>query len=330
METLNTPSAQQTIRQQATWRDELAQLLARPVGIEQPVSRQGSMLEVHFVPAPHADQQTIDLAVTIFFTHLPPPQPDEERADAIALHVFLRGLQQTDPQLRIAACEALGRLGHVAAKDALQHAAQEDNPHVRRAARQALTTLEAPRARRDELTGIHLTLWRQVRHLWQPLGTAITDQHGRVRFTNIPAGAGCRVQAPPQKQVLPGVFAARLFPTRERGELAAEDVSASEQTLPRSHWIALPDGNLLCTLYRNDREEIVVEFRSDAPQLQGGWVQLTIINKKTQEQALNEFVALEPDERGVLTARLVLSTSVDLQHEHEFHFVPLALLPEAE
>lgn len=328
METVNTLPA----RQQATWMDELSQLLTHPIDIdmEQGVSRQGAMLGVHLTPLPHADQQTVDLAVAVFFAHLPPPQPEEQQADAIAFQVFLRGLHHTDPQLRMAACEALGRLGNASAKEALQHTTQESNPYVRRAAIQALSALDLPRARKEELAGIRLTLWQQVHHLWKPLGTATTDRHGRARFTNLPAHSRCRVQAFARQQASSGVFAARLLPLAERGKLAAEDGEANEQTLPRSHWLELSDGNLLCTLYRNDQEEIVAEFRSDAPQLRNGWVHLTVLDKNTEEQILSEFVVLEPDERGVLIGKLMLSNLVDLQQEHEFHFSPLSSPPELE
>jgi hypothetical protein len=330
METVNTPSTLHSTRHQVAWLDELSQLLTRPVDMEHGVSRQGSMLGVHLTPLPRTDRQTVDLTVTVFFVHLSLPQPEEERADAVAFQVFLRGLHHEDPQLRIAACEALGQLGNTEAKEALQQAAQEENQYVRRAAARALNTLDRPHTRKEELAGVRLTLWQQVRHLWKPLGTATTDRQGRARFANIPAGSRCRVQTLPHEQAASGIFAARLLSVFKSGELAAESVEASEQTLPRSHCLALPDGNLLCTLYRNDREEIVVEFRSDAPRLRGGWVHVTAINTKTKEQALSEFVVLEPDERGVLTARLVLSNIVELQHEHEFHFAPLPLPPEAE
>lgn len=326
METVNT----RPVQHQSAWLRELAQLLARPVDTKQGVSRQGSRLGVHITPLPRADQQTLDLTVGVFFTYLSPPQLEEQQADAVALQVFLRGLHHTDLQLRIAACEALGRLGNALAKEALQQAAREDNPYVRRAATQALNSIDLPRAPREELAGIRLTLWRQVRHLWQPVGTATTDQQGRARFTNIPAGSRCRLQAMARERQPAGIFSAPLLSNHQSGELAAEDMAANAQTLPHSHWLTLPDGNLLLTLYRNDREEIVAEFRSDAPQLQGGWVHVSMTNKNTKEQILSRFVALHSEDQGVFTAQLVLSSLFDLQNEYEIEFFPISAPPDSD
>jgi hypothetical protein len=152
----------------------------------------------------------------------------------------------------------------------------------------------------------------------------MTDQHGRARFAKAPADALYRVQVLDHAQLRQNTFSARFSPALRSGELAAEDTAASFESLRHFQQIMLESGSLLCTMYRNDQEEVVVEFRSDASQLHGGWIHFWAINRETREEAVNEFVALEPDRHGVLTARLVLSNIRDSQQEHEFHFEPLS------
>jgi len=315
---------------QALWRTELAQLLAQPLSVERRSVRQGKALGLRVSPIQSVGRETVDLVISLFFPCLSLPNAEESNADEVALQVFLRGLQNADPRIRAAACEALGQLGDSAARDALLTAANEKDQYVRVAAARALTALDIPRGRKEDLGGVRLLLWRQVRHLWKPLGTATTDRHGRARFANIPADARCRLHGLPLDRQPHGGFAAHISPASDSGKLAAEDHEMSTQSLPHTQELAVEGGSLLCTLYRNDQEDIVVEFRSDAPQLQTGWVHFQAVNANTQETVVSEFVSLQPERRGVSTARLVLTTLMDLQQEHELRFEPLPALPTAQ
>jgi hypothetical protein len=281
------------------------------------------MLGLRISPVQIANQETTDLVISLFFPYLSPPKTEESSADEVALQVFLRGLQHTDHRLRVAACEALGQLGNLAARDALLATASEEDLYVRVAAARALSVLDAPRGRKEDLAGVRLLLWQQVRHLWKPLATVTTDQCGRARFRHTPVAALYRMQLLDPVQPRQNTFSVQLSPAFKSGELAAEDSEASSESFPYLQQTTLESGNLLCSMYRNDQEEVVVEFRSDALQLRDGWIHFWAINRETQQETVNAFVALEPDRHGVLTARLVLSNIMDFQQEHEFHFEPL-------
>jgi hypothetical protein len=56
--------------------------------------------------------------------------------------------------------------------------------------------------------------------------------------------------------------------------------------------LPLEDGTLSCALYRNPQGHVVLEFRSNASHLQGGWVYFTATSQETQAEPVREFVPL--------------------------------------
>ena len=183
-------------------------------------------------------------------------------ADKGARAAFLKGLQDPDYHIRIAACEALGQLGHPEARAALQRATQDEHHAVRAAATWALTALDTPRVLEEELTGLALVLVQQMQHLGPPLAREVTDRRGRVRFPHVPADAVCRVHllSKPQETGIAAASArpvwhlpAHELPSQEPQALAAKSAQDTPSSLPQTHEIALEDGSLLGTLYRDER-----------------------------------------------------------------------------
>ena len=80
---------------------------------------------------------------------------------------------------------------------------------------------------------------------------------------------------------------------------------------------SLEDGSVLCTFYQDSQGQIVVEFRSESPHLQGGRVHVRAVSQQTQEEIWDKPVPLEPDDRGILTGRLNLSDALDLRQGYD-------------
>jgi hypothetical protein len=94
-------------------------------------------------------------------------------------------------------------------------------------------------------------------------------------------------------------------------------------TLPLTHEMPLEDGSLLWTVYRNMQGQVVLEFRSDAPQLQQGWVHFTVMGQSRKDESLDEFIKLVPDTRGILTEKRILSDALRLDQEYEIECEPV-------
>ena len=118
--------------------------------------REGQSISVQMTPRQRQADTTVDLSVSIAPRLLPPSTPATMTADKGARAAFLKGLQHTDYHIRIAACEALGQLGHPEARAALQSATHDEHHAVRAAATWALTALDTPRVQEASLTGLRL------------------------------------------------------------------------------------------------------------------------------------------------------------------------------
>jgi hypothetical protein len=274
----------------------------------------------------------MDLSVSIFPRYLPPLADMASDVDQVALAAFLEGLQDADFHIRIAACEAIGHLGNPTARSALQAATRDAHDQVRAAAVQALSALDTPRRRAEDMAEMRLVLWRQAQHLETPCGCATTDRRGYARFFQIPADAVCRLQLHSVPQTQPTAAVAvlslrRLAASRVRGlaakELAGQNRQRAPSSLPQTQELPLQDGTLACALYRNPQGRVVLELRSDAPQLQGGWVYVTATGQGAQAEPVHEFVALEPDAHNILTGRYMLSEVLDLTQDYAIHCEPI-------
>src|SRR5712692_8114086 len=175
-------------------REELAQLFALPFIAGKSVTREGTLTRLVVTSHRRTDRTRVDLLVSLFLRNLPLPSEEDRDVDQAALDAFLEGLNDPDPNLRVGACEALGQLGHPAARSALEAAAQDADQSVCVAAEQALRVLTAPRVRRDALHGLHLRFWQPFRHLRVPLREEWTDGHGQAWFANLVANAVYRCQ----------------------------------------------------------------------------------------------------------------------------------------
>lgn len=98
--------------------------------------------------------------------------------------------------------------------------------------------------------------------------------------------------------------------------LAASD--SEEDFLSVSH----EDEELVCTLCRNEEGQIVIEFRSEAPNLQGGRVSLIVTDQGTGEVVCEKSLDLHPDARGVFTAHAALDDlfKVDLTQSYKIDY----------
>ncbi|MGE0825531.1 MAG: HEAT repeat domain-containing protein [Candidatus Binatia bacterium] len=307
--------------------EELEALLAHPLHTDKGITRTGKTVGLCITPCSSQDQ--IQLAVRFFPVRLAPAQGDDEsKADQVALGVFLDGLQATDLSTRLAACDALGQLGHPTVRPALEAILQDKNRVLRAAARKALSALDTPRVTLTDLSDIPVFLWQQVKHLWKPVGTMRTNRRGEARFANISSGVVYRLQLLKMQQNTPQpVLVLRAQrPTNEEllpETLAAESVEIDVTALPQSYRLTLADGSLVCTVLQNDEEQLIVEFRTESSQLQGGWIYCRITQRETHKEILNTLVELTPNARGILSGRLLLSEEVDLTQACDLHFEPL-------
>lgn len=306
-----------------SWHDELAALLAQPIVVRQGTYREGRMVGVQVSPRPRQESETLDLSVTIFPRWLSPPAADDVAADQVAFTVFLQELRDTAPRVRAAACEALGQLGDAAARAALYAASHDQDRAVRAAATQALVALDTPRVSVSDLPGVRLLLWQRVQHLWKPLTEQVTNQRGQARFANIPTEAVCRLQLRGMQLGGRLQLAAQFVSPLVGQRLAAKSGGTQRVPLPQSQTFLLADGSLLGMLYRNSRGQLMLEFRTDAPQLQRGWMEITANKPEMPTRSLHHFVPLEPDAHGVLTARVLLSEVLDLAQAYEITFEPV-------
>ena len=325
-DTLSTQETQKMLDPQS-WQTELETLLTQPLHAAKGITRTGKNLGVRITPLPSQDQP--QLAVSFFPVCLGSPQGDEEnQADQVALGIFLDGLQDADLHTRLAACEALGQLGNPTAHTALEAAVHDENPVIQIAARKALNALDTPRVKTADLSDIPLLLWQQVKHLWKPVGTTKTDHRGEARFANLSTGAVCRLQLLETQSSTqqPALVLSAQRPAEEEfipEALAAESVLIDINALPQSHRVAVEDGSLVCTMLQNDEEQLIIEFRTESPQLRDGWVHCRITHRETHQDVRSELIALTRNARGVLSGRLVLSEEFDLTQAYEFHFEPL-------
>lgn len=310
---------------QPDWRDDLSSLFAQPVEVEEGIYREGEFIGVRITPSRSQGQTTVDLLVSLFFLALPPLQSQETEAHNIVLQDCLADVRNADYHIRVAACRALGQLGDITASDALRHALQDKNRYVRAAAAQALTVLEKPRYQKEELAGVRLLLWQQVRHLWRPLTVVQTNHRGQARLLNTRVGAHYRLQLLAHTRQGRNTLTAQAAPMYDEEALAAEEAGIQPSLLPPPQQLALEDGILHCSFFRDDQEQLVLEFRSDAPQLRESWVHLRIVRQDTHEEVVNDFVQLEATPRGVVVGRFVFTEVFDLTQAHELFFEPLPL-----
>lgn len=323
----------------SSWKDELVQLLALPLFSLEATYREGATLGLRLSPQDFAEGQTVDLVVCLYLRYLSPPAAAEAETDPLAFPVFLQGLHDPDLHVRLTACEALGQLGNPAARPALEKALQDDDPLLRLAAEQALAVLAAPRVRAEDLGGLRLLIWRQVRHLWQPMGAATTNRKGEARFRRLPLDGVYRLQLLDSQLVAQGNLGQErsLSVAAERREdndctpeaMAASDRETSAPPLPQSRRLSLADGSLTCTLYHNDDGAPVLEFRSEAPSLQGGCIYFTVTRKDTGALVFEGVAPLQPDVRGILTSRILLTDHLSPTQAYEIHFAP-APVPRQE
>src|SRR5262245_21403174 len=300
------------------WQAEATELLKQPFVASHGMNREGRTLAVRIMPYQSMDDKLIDLSVTLLPLHLSPPAEDEREADRAALAVFLEGLKERNHHLRAASCQALGQLGDQSALAALEAACGDENRHVRAAASQALVILGAPRVRPAELVGLRLALWQQVRHLWSPLGTAVTDRHGQAWFARVPGEASCHLGLQAAKSVSVELAA-------QYGQALAAKSTRRHPPLPPPQSLAVGDGELLWTFYRDSQQQLVIEFRSSSLQLRDGWVHFRAIDSQNSEQVLSEFLKLEPDVQGILTGKFVLAGKLDLQRAYRIECEPFPI-----
>lgn len=312
------------------WREALARLLAQPFDYGDEVYREGEGIGLRLTPIPRPGQTTIDLSVSLFFLTLSRPTSQEREADRLVLQESLADVRAADYHLRVAACRALGQLGDPAARTALQHALQDDHRIVRAAATQALTTLAQPRYQKEDLVGVRLSLWRQVRHVWRPLAVGETNAHGQMRFVQVSAFATHRLHILPPAAQGRGHIAARTLINEEVEALAAAETDVLLPPLPPPHPLVLDDGgSVFCSFHRDSEEQVVVEFRSEVMRLHQSWMQVRVVRSDTHEQVLEEFVPLERDARGIVTGLLAFGDKLDPACSYEFTFEPLVLPPDA-
>jgi hypothetical protein len=144
----------------------------------------------------------------------------------------------------------------------LENALLDEDPLVRIAAERALAALEAPRILLEDFADLRLFVWRQVRHLWKPLGAATTNQRGEVCFTHLALDGAYRLQLLDSQWRTPdNVVEERslLLPATHRladepfpEAMAASDAEEDFPLVSQSQDVTLTDGSLLCTLYRDD------------------------------------------------------------------------------
>ena len=317
--------------------EELAQLFSEPFALADSFTKEGQTMGLRMIRQPQQSSGTTDLVVNLFPLTLPSPQADEAAADQVALDVFLKNIQDPQFTIRTAACEVLGQLGNPAARPSLEAALEDEHRLVRLAAEKALAVLDTPRVQPEELTEIRILLWQQVKHLWKPLGTAITNQRGEAVFTDIPrtsTEAVFRVQSLAQvssgensEDSRPTLTLQAERPTDEEfvpEVLAADSLRIDTATLPVSERFPFEDGTLISTIYKNDEDQIIIEFRTQVAQLTNGCIHISAANQVTQVEELSEIIPLQANSRGVLTGSLVLSAFLDLNQTHTISFEPIA------
>jgi hypothetical protein len=318
--------------------DELTQLLAQPIVAKQSVYREGKTVGIQVTSHPRRGEVAVDLSVSIFLCSTSLPAETEAEEDEGALVAFLEGLEDPDSHIRAAACEALGQLGEPSARPALQAAEHDENSSVRAAAAHALTVLDTPRLHMEDVAGLQVVLWQQVQHLAKPISTHVTDRRGQMRFVNVPVDAVCRLQLlgvrrgewDKEKETtlqpslkIPALKRVAGDLSGQSVQLAAQGVRIEPSTLPLTHEMALEDGSLLWTVYRNMQGQVVLEFRSDAPQLQQGWVHFTVMGQSRKEESLDKFIKLMPDTRGILTEKYILSDALSLDQGYQIECEPV-------
>jgi hypothetical protein len=327
---MNVEIARRT-RHSMTWKDELAQLLTQPVVLSESVYREGESVGLWLSPQPTEDGGTVDLSIRFFPLHLSLSTTEDSETDPAALAVFLQGLQDPDVPVRLTACEALGQLGNPAARSALENALQDDDPLLRIAAERALTALDAPRIRAEDCAGLRLFLWRQVQHLWKPLGAAITNRRGEARFPQLLSEGGYRLQLLDSSRLAPGVATRRPSLRLVAEQLPDEEflpdegmaAGAFDAQFPQSQRLMLEDGSLTCTLCQNDEGAPVLEFRSEAPSLKGGSVYFTVTRQGADELVLDGIVTLLMNAQKILTGSVVLENRLEPTHSYEISFDPV-------
>lgn len=310
------------------WREELAHLLELPIQSDEEVHREGDLIGLRVTPLRSSGQTTVDLLVTLFFLALSPTSSQEAEAHNIARGDYLADLQDADYHVRMAACRALGQLSDASATNALQHAERDENRHVRAAATHALALLEKPRFAKEELSGVQLSLWQQVRHLWKPLLVAQTNHRGQAQFPRLPASGSYRLQVRVHAQRGRTTLSAQTAPTYEEERLAAAENEEQASPLPPPQQLVLEGGSLFCSFSHDEEEQLIVEFRSDAAQLRESWVHFRVLQQESQEEVVNALVELETNPRGILVGRLPLGESIDPTQNYEILFEPLAMSPE--
>ena len=136
-----------------------------------------------------------------------------------------------------------------------------------------------------------------------------------------------RPQAQPREAaaVTPLVLslAAEELPAQESRALAARSAPVQESLLPQTQEVVLDDGQLVCTLGRNTQGQVVIDCRTDAPQLQEGWVLVTVVSQPTQAEVVREFISLLPYQGGIVRGIYPLGTVLAPGQGYEIHCEPI-------
>ena len=104
---------------------------------------------------------------------------------------------------------------------------------------------------------------------------------------------------------------------------ASQDTPSS---LPQTYEVALEEWQPSLHALSGRTRAVVIGVRSDAPQLQDGWVYVTAVSQRTQMETWHAFVALQPDRDGILTGTSVLSTALDPGQGYEISCDPIPAL----
>lgn len=310
------------------FRAELDRLCSKPFPADERwEERTGEQVGLRMVRAPYADGNQVDVTVELFWRRMPLPDPVEAENDTEAFAAFAAALNDPQGGRRMAACEALGHLGHAGTTELLHHALQDKSALVRAAAQRGLAMLEVPRGRRADLSSVRLVLWRQVAHLWRLVTAAVTDKRGRVVFREVPADALVRVQV--LAGTLPGRVILPAQPRHAGQALAALDANATSrpQMRPQAGEITVEAGRLVWTVSEQKDGLLELELRSSAEHLRGGGVEVRV-----RRGAIHETVQyiVVPFKEGFRTlVATVPLTGIDLSADYDIEVDPLVPPPSS-
>jgi hypothetical protein len=311
------------------FRAELDRLCSKPFPADERwEERTGEQIGIRMMRVPYAGGNQIDVTVELFWRRMPLPDPVEAENDTEAFAAFAAALNDPQVGMRMAACEALGHLGHAGTTELLHHALQDESALVRAAARRGLAMLEVPRGRRADLSSVRLVLWRQVAHLWRLVTAAVTDKRGRVVFREVPADAVVRVQV--LAETLPGRVRLPAQPRHAGQALAALDANATSrpQMRPQAGEITVGAGSLAWTVSGQKDGPLVLELRSSAEQFRGGGVEVRVRRGETHDVVHHTVVPFKEGFRETVVATVPL-TGVDLSADCDIEVDPLVPPPSS-